>query len=115
MSSGFPIDPQSPEPKRAAPPRKKAAALRYDFETDNVPRVVAKGQGEMAERIIALAQEHGITIQEDPDLVDMLTKLDVDQLIPEKLFVAVAEVMAYVYRINNRIDDVRRLKQAPPR
>jgi flagellar biosynthesis protein len=115
MSSGFPVDPSSPQGKRPLPSRKKAAALRYDFEKDNVPRVVAKGQGELAERIIELAKEHGVTIQEDPDLVDMLTKLDVDQLIPEKLFVAVAEVMAYVYRINNRVDDVRKLKQTPAR
>ncbi|MFO0944554.1 MAG: EscU/YscU/HrcU family type III secretion system export apparatus switch protein [Planctomycetota bacterium] len=104
MSSGFPVDPIPPAPRR------KAAALRYDFEKDNVPRVVAKGQGEMADRIIALAQEHGITIHEDPDLIDMLTKLDVDQLIPEKLFVAVAEVMAYVYRINNRADEVKKFR-----
>lgn len=104
MSSGFPIDPTPPSPRR------KAAALRYDFEKDAVPRVVAKGQGEMAERIIALAQEHGITIHEDPDLINMLTKLDVDQLIPEKLFIAVAEVMAYVYRINNRAAEVQKLR-----
>lgn len=106
MASGTPVGPERP-----IPPRRKAAALRYDFEKDNVPRVVAKGQGPMAEKIIELAREHGVTIHEDPDLIEMLTKLDVDQLIPEKMFIAVAEVMAYVYRINNRMIDIDKIKR----
>jgi flagellar biosynthesis protein len=81
---------------------KKAAALRYDHEIDAVPRLVAKGQGLMADKILDVAREHGVTIREDPDLLEMLCKLEVNQFIPEKLFSAVAEVMAYVYRINNR-------------
>lgn len=81
---------------------KKAAALRYDHEKDAVPRMVAKGQGHMAERIMEVARENGVTIREDPDLLEMLCQLEVNQFIPEKLFSAVAEVMAYVYRMNNR-------------
>ena len=88
---------------------KEAAALRYDQERDAVPRVVAKGKGQMAEKIIALAREHDIDVYEDPDLIEMLSKLEVTELIPDKLFLAVAEVMAYVYRLNNRVDEVRRL------
>ena len=87
---------------------RKAVALRYNQDEDAVPRVVASGQGKLAERIIELAREHGIDIHEDPDLVEMLSKLRVDQYIPERLFVAVAEVMAYVYRINHRLDDAKK-------
>ena len=88
---------------------KKAAALRYDVERDQVPRVVAKGRNKVAEKIIDAAQKNGVTIHEDPDLVELLTKLDIGDLIPAKLYVAVAEVMAYVYRINNRADEVRQM------
>jgi flagellar biosynthesis protein len=87
---------------------KRAAALRYDHEKDDVPRLVAKGKGALAERIIEVARKNGVTIREDPDLLNLLTKLEVDQLIPEGMFRAVAEVMAYVYRINNRADEVAR-------
>ncbi|MBY0587446.1 EscU/YscU/HrcU family type III secretion system export apparatus switch protein [bacterium] len=87
---------------------KKAVALRYDQQQDAVPRVVASGQGRVAERILAVAKEHGIDVHEDPDLIELLGKLQVDQYIPEKLFLAVAEVMAYVYRVNHRVDEAKR-------
>lgn len=87
---------------------KRAAALRYDIEKDEVPKLVAKGQGALAERIIQLARENGIPVREDPDLIGLLSKLEVDQFIPEKLFRAVAEVMAHVYRLNQRADLVKR-------
>jgi flagellar biosynthesis protein len=87
---------------------KQAVALRYDQEKDAVPRVVASGRGNLAERIISTAREHGVEVHEDPDLVAMLTKLQVDEYIPEKLFLAVAEVMAYVYRVNHRLDEARK-------
>lgn len=93
---------------------KKAVALRYDQEQDAVPRVVASGRGQMADRIIATAKEHGVDVYEDPDLIEMLSKLKVDEFIPDKLFVAVAEVMAYVYRVNNRLDEAKK-KFGPPR
>jgi flagellar biosynthesis protein len=86
-------------PKR----RKRAAALRYDYDQDPVPRLVAKGAGDLADRIIELARAHNIPVREDPDLINLLCKLEVDQLIPQKLFRAVAEVMAYVYRLNTHV------------
>lgn len=91
---------------------KKAVALRYDQQQDAVPRVVASGQGRVAERILDAAKQHGIDIHEDPDLIELLSKLHVDQYIPEKLFLAVAEVMAYVYRVNNRVDQARQKFQS---
>lgn len=83
--------------------RRKAVALRYDGERDNAPRVIAKGAGHLAERIIEAAKEHGIHIHEDPDLAAVLSKLDVEAQIPEELYRAVAEVLAFVYRLNQRI------------
>jgi FlhB-like protein len=80
--------------------RQKAVALRYEAGQDRAPKVTAKGQGVLAERIIEIAKEHGIHIQEDPDLVTVLSKLDAPAEIPEKLYRAVAEVLAFVYRLN---------------
>ncbi|QDU64834.1 Flagellar biosynthetic protein FlhB [Planctomycetes bacterium Pan216] len=99
-----------PEDAERAPTRRKmAAALRYDQDHDAVPRMVARGQGELADRIIDAAREHGVDVYEDPDLVEILCQLDVNQMVPPKLFLAVAEVMAYVYRMNNRYDEVREM------
>jgi flagellar biosynthesis protein len=82
--------------------RKKAVALRYDPGQDPAPRLVAKGQGHIAERIIQIAQEHGVHVQEDPDLVELLAALDLGQLIPEELYAALAEILAFIYRLNRR-------------
>ncbi len=83
--------------------RRKAVALRYNAEQDAAPRVVAKGAGHVAKRIIETAEEHGVHIHEDPDLVAVLSKLDIEAQIPESLYRAVAEVLAFVYRLNQRI------------
>ena len=80
--------------------RKKAVALRYDEESDRAPRVVAKGAGSLADQIINLAREHGVELYEDPDLVEALSRLDLEQEIPEHLYRAVAEILAFLYRLN---------------
>ena len=82
---------------------KRAVALRYQAGRDHAPRVVAKGDRLLAEQIIAIANEHGIHIHEDPDLVAVLAKLDIDAQIPEELFQVVAEVLAFVYRLNQKM------------
>lgn len=84
--------------------RRKAVALRYNLDKDEAPKIVAKGAGLLAERIIELAQEHGIQLHEDPDLVGLLSKLEVNTEIPEQLYAAVAEVLAFVYRLNQQMD-----------
>lgn len=84
--------------------RKKAVALRYDAEKEPAPRLVAKGQGLRAERILEIAREHGVHIQQDPDLTALLAKLEVDTPIPEALYQAVAQVLAFVYQLNRRFD-----------
>ena len=80
--------------------RRAAVALQYDAATDNAPRVIAKGRGQVAEKIMALAREHGIPMREDPELVQMLTQIDLDQAIPPSLYQIVAELLAFVYRLN---------------
>jgi len=81
----------------------RAVALRYDQEQDAAPVVVAKRRALLAERIIELAAEHGVTMYEDPDLVELLYTLDLDMQIPVELYQAVAEVLAFVYRLNGRL------------
>lgn len=80
---------------------KKAAALRYDRERDDAPKVVAKGQGKIAQKIIELALKHDIPIKEDPDLIEVLSSLDIDEEIPSEIYVAVAELLAFVYSANS--------------
>ncbi|MCS6970763.1 MAG: EscU/YscU/HrcU family type III secretion system export apparatus switch protein [Planctomycetota bacterium] len=83
-------------------PRPAAVAMRYDEARDRAPRVVAKGQGEVAERILAMAREYGIPLHEDRDLVRLLLVLDLGVEIPPHLYRALAEVLAHVYRVNGR-------------
>ena len=80
--------------------RKKAVALSYRPDRDAAPRVAAKGYGPVAERILALAREAGIPIKPDPDLIEVLMRLDLDQEIPPELYIVVAELLSYVYRVN---------------
>lgn len=79
--------------------RPQAVALGYDAERDAAPRVLAAGQGVVAEQILAIAREHQIVIREDPLLVSALAALNVGEMIPPELYAVVAEVLAYVYRV----------------
>jgi flagellar biosynthesis protein len=77
---------------------REAIALAYS-QTDAAPRVVAKGRGLIAEQIIAKAREHGVYVHESPEMVALLTQIDVDQHIPAELYIAVAELLAWLYRL----------------
>lgn len=79
-----------------------AAAIQYEQDKDRAPRITAKGKGLIAEKIIELARESGIPIQQDPGLVQILCKLDIDEEIPVELYRAIAELLAFVYSINER-------------
>lgn len=79
----------------------KAVALKYDKEKSNAPTVVAKGKGEVANNIVTLAQEHGIFIKKDADLVELLSKIELNKEIPPMLYKAVAEVFSFIYKITN--------------
>lgn len=85
------------------PTKKKAVALRYDVTQDPAPKIVAKGSGEIAAKIIALAKEHNIPIQEDGDLVEILAKLDLNADIPPETYLVVAEILAFIYRANTKM------------
>ncbi len=88
------------EKKEKGQERILAAAIKYDSATDGAPKVTASGRGLIAEKIIALAQENGIPIKNDPDLVQIISKLKVGAEIPEELYRAVAEILAFVYSLN---------------
>ena len=88
--------------KRKNKTLQKAVALKYVPKQDRAPKVTAKGSGLLAEKIIQLAKEHGIPIQEDPALIEILSQLDFSQEIPPSVYTVVAEILAFVYSMNNR-------------
>ena len=81
-------------------PLKSAVALAYS-QTDASPRVVAKGRGLIARQIISRAREHGVYVHESPELVSLLMQIDLDQRIPPQLYIAVAELLAWIYRLES--------------
>ncbi|PCJ52615.1 MAG: type III secretion system protein [Planctomycetota bacterium] len=80
--------------------RQLAIALGYKPDREDVPTILAKGKGTLAEKIIAIAKEKGIPIKEDDDLVKILYKLEINDEIPPELYEAVAELLAFIYRLN---------------
>jgi flagellar biosynthesis protein len=78
---------------------RRAAALRYDKDENSAPKVVAAGAGLLAERIVEIAREQGLPVREDPALAEALARLELEQEIPSELFVAVAEVLVWAYRL----------------
>ncbi|MEA3370816.1 MAG: EscU/YscU/HrcU family type III secretion system export apparatus switch protein [Campylobacterota bacterium] len=82
--------------------RKKAAALRYDDKKEKAPRVVAKGEGEAAKNIIKIAELNNLPIKKDEDLIELLSKVEIDKEIPEAMYKAVAEVFSFIYRTTNK-------------
>lgn len=90
-----------PQAKETAPKITKAAAIEYERGTDNAPKVTASGRGAVAEQILAIAFERGIKVREDAELAEILSLLEVDSPIPVEAFTAVAEILAYVYKVND--------------
>jgi flagellar biosynthesis protein len=76
-------------------PSKKAVAIEYGKKS--VPMLTAKGQDELADAIVAEAQRQGVHIAKDPQLVALLSQLDLDREVPENLYVAVAVILSWVY------------------
>lgn len=81
--------------------RALAVALAYGAG-DSAPKVVAKGRGLIADEIVARAREHGIYVHESPELVALLMQVDMDTHIPPQLYVAVAELLAWLYRVERK-------------
>lgn len=80
----------------------KAVAILYDRDRADAPQVVASGRGEVAARIIETAHRSGVQVMEDPDLVELLARVPVGEEIPIELYQAIAEVLAFVYRVSSR-------------
>lgn len=77
-----------------------ATALKYRHGEDKAPKLVAKGRGAVAERIMQIARDNGVPIREDKELVEVLSALEVSQEIPGDLYKAVAEILAFLYKLN---------------
>ena len=82
--------------------KQKAAALRYDTSKESSPRVVAKGEGTAAENIIKIAELHNLPIKKDEDLIELLSKVEIDKEVPEALYKAVAEVFSFIYKATKK-------------
>lgn len=93
-------DPNTPPPRREL-----AVALKYDGI--GAPRVTAKGTGDIADRIVALAIEHNIPMQENALLAHTLAQLELDAEIPPALYLAVAEIIAFAYYLSGKVPDRR--------
>ncbi|WMS88159.1 EscU/YscU/HrcU family type III secretion system export apparatus switch protein [Pleionea litopenaei] len=82
---------------------KRAAALKYDGK--QAPKITAKGSGATAENILAIAAEHNVFIHEDPLLIEVLAQLELGEEIPEQLYLAVAQIIAFAYLLQDKTPD----------
>ena len=96
--------------KNDNPVSHKAVSLQYKKGKNVAPKVTAKGQGWMADRIIKMAQENNIPIREDKDLLHLLSEIDVGQEVPESLYKVVAELLAWVYQLNQNYPGSEQVK-----
>lgn len=81
--------------------RLSAVSLKYDRHENKAPIITAKGEGHIANKIISLAKENNIPIKEDPDLVQLLSQVDLNNEIPASLYKVVAELLSFIYKLNN--------------
>jgi flagellar biosynthesis protein len=95
-----------PDQSRSRPPKPRrpiAVALQYELDGDALPKVVASGQGRVAEQILEMAFATGVKVREDADLAELLSVVQLDSEIPADALVAVAEILAYIYRANGTL------------
>lgn len=93
--------------------RPTAVAISYDSQ-DAAPRVVAKGYGSLAETIIRTAKEHDLYVHESPELVGLLMQVDLDSHIPPQLYLAIAELLAWLYALEGKSDNKLQLPDLAP-
>ncbi len=84
---------------------KSAISLEYQKEINSAPKITAKGEGWVAEKIIEIAQERNIPIRKDKDLLNLLSEIDLGREVPESLYKVVAELLAWVYQLNKNYPD----------
>lgn len=86
--------------RKEKPKKSVAVSLKYDLKTDDVPEITAAGRGKIAEKILQIALENSIPVREDGTLAEMLAAIEIDSPIPSEAFMAVAEILSYVYQAN---------------
>lgn len=89
--------------------RKSVIALRYDIDRDKAPLVIASGRGPVADEILRIAEDNKIPLYEDPELVKLLSKLELDTEIPPELYTLVAEVLFFVYKLDRMAEKRERM------
>ena len=82
--------------------REKAVALKYDATKSAAPKVTVKGEGNVAQNIIKIAKENDVPIQKDEDLVELLSKVELDREVPAEMYKAVAEVFSFIYKMTKK-------------
>jgi flagellar biosynthesis protein len=87
---------------------KQAIAIKYDLKQDVAPRVIAKGAGFIAEQILSAAKQHSVPVYQSKTLTSMLMAVDLDREIPPELYQAVAEILAYVYYVDQKLEKRRK-------
>lgn len=89
--------------RKSVRPRPAAAALKYDPVGAEPPEILATGRGLVAEQILAIAKEHDVPLHQDAALVEALARLDCTDALPRELYAVVAEVLAYVFRLDEQV------------
>jgi len=84
------------------PQTRQAVALRYTPKEDRAPKVAAKGKGYLAEKIVEMARAHGVPVREDKNLVQILSRLELEQEVQPEVYRAVAEILSFIYRLSRR-------------
>jgi len=82
--------------------KEKAVALKYNKKKNNAPLVTAKGEGRTAQKIIQIAKESGVALKKDEDLVELLSKVELDKEVPPQMYKAVAEIFTFLYKITKK-------------
>jgi flagellar biosynthesis protein len=82
--------------------RKQAVALRYEPKKDRAPRITGTGRGYLAEKILEFARHNNVPIRQDKNLLQILSRLDLNEEVPPDVYKAVAEILAFIYRLSNR-------------
>lgn len=94
--------PENVKPGNVKASNIKTVAVALEYDGDTAPTVTAQGFGDVAQQIMQIAQQHGVMIQQDNELVEILAQLDIGDEIPENLYRAVAEVIAFAYALSGK-------------
>lgn len=91
--------------------KRTAVALRYDVDKDKAPLILASGRGRVADEILRIAEENKIPLYENPELANLLSRLEIEVEIPPQLYVLVAEVLFFVYQLDRMAEKKEKVLQ----